>query len=85
MQEMQVQSLGGEDALEEEMATRSSIVAGESHGQRRLAGCSPWVSKELDTAKGLNNKNNNSQGNQCKENCMDKLDKILQERGHQDY
>ena len=27
MQEIQVQSLGGEDPLEEEMATRSSILA----------------------------------------------------------
>ena len=24
------------------MATHSSVVAGESHGQRSLAGCSPW-------------------------------------------
>ena len=49
MQEMQVQSLGGEDALEEEMATRSSIVAGESHGQSRLAGYGPRGHKESDT------------------------------------
>ena len=28
MQEMQVQSLGGEDLLEQEMATHSSILAG---------------------------------------------------------
>ena len=27
---------------EEEMATHSSILAGKSHGQRRLAGYSPW-------------------------------------------
>ena len=25
-----------------------SFLAGESHGQRRLAGCSPWGCKELD-------------------------------------
>ena len=30
MQETQVQSLGGEDPLEKEMATHSSILAGES-------------------------------------------------------
>ena len=33
-QEVWVQSLGWEDPLEEGMATRSSILAGESHGQR---------------------------------------------------
>ena len=29
-------------AREKEMATHSSILAGESHGQRSLAGHSPW-------------------------------------------
>ena len=29
-------------SLEKEMATHSSILAGESHGQRSLAGYSPW-------------------------------------------
>ena len=33
---MQVQSLGQEDPLEEEMATHSSILAWEIHGQRWL-------------------------------------------------
>ena len=42
MQEMRVQSLGGEDPLEKGMVTHSSIWPGESHGQRRLAGYSPW-------------------------------------------
>ena len=42
-----VQSLGWEDALEKEMATHSSILPGESHVQRSLAGCSPWSHKEL--------------------------------------
>ena len=37
-----VQSLGQEDLLEEEMATHSSILPGESHGQRSLAGYSSW-------------------------------------------
>ena len=45
-----VQSLGQEDLLEEEMATHSSILPGESHGQRSLVGYSPWGDKELDTA-----------------------------------
>ena len=35
----QVQSLGQEDPLEKGMATHSSILAREPHGQRNLAGC----------------------------------------------
>ena len=35
-------------SLEEEMATLSSILAGESHGQRSLAGYRPWGHKESD-------------------------------------
>ena len=38
------------DALEEEMPTHSSILAGGSHGQRRLAGYSLWGHKESDAA-----------------------------------
>ena len=30
------------------MATHSSILAGESHGQRSLVGYSPWGRKESD-------------------------------------
>ena len=41
MQETQVQSLGWKDPLEKEMATHSSILAGEFHGQRSLAGSNP--------------------------------------------
>ena len=48
---MQVQSLGWEDPLEEEMATRSSMLAGKFHGQRTVAGYSPWSHKESDTTK----------------------------------
>ena len=47
---MQVLSLGQEDPLEKEMATHSSILPGESHGQRSLVGCSPWGHTESDTA-----------------------------------
>ena len=32
------------------MATHSGILAGKFHGQRSLAGYSPWDQKELDTA-----------------------------------
>ena len=49
MQETQVQFLGQEDPLEKEMTTQSSILPGESHGQRILVGCSPWGCKELET------------------------------------
>ena len=42
-----VQSLSLEDPLEEELATTPVLLPGKSHGQRSLAGCSPWVRKEL--------------------------------------
>ena len=42
-----VGSLGQEDPLEKEMATCSSILAGESHGQRSLVGY--MGSQESDT------------------------------------
>ena len=41
MQEWQVRSLNWEDPLAEGMATHSSILAGESHGQRSLADYGP--------------------------------------------
>ena len=53
MQQMWVWSLGQEDPLEKEMATHSSILAGEFHGQRSLAGYSPWDHKESDTTEWL--------------------------------
>ena len=42
MQEMRVWSLDWEDPLEKEMTTHSMGSPGESHGQRSLAGYSPW-------------------------------------------
>ena len=39
--------------LVESMATHSSILAGEFHGQRSLAGYSPLGRKESDTTQGL--------------------------------
>ena len=48
MQGTGVWSLGREDPLENGMATHSSILAGEFHGQRGLAGYSPWYPRELD-------------------------------------
>ena len=50
MQEKWVQSLGQEGPLEEGRGTHSSILAGESHGQRSLVGCSPHGCRESDTA-----------------------------------
>ena len=49
MQETRVQFLGQEDPWEKEIATHTSILSGESHGQRSLAGDSPWGPKESDT------------------------------------
>ena len=49
MQETQV-SETQEDPLEEGMATHPVFLPGESHGQRSLAGCSPWGCKESDTS-----------------------------------
>ena len=46
MQETWVRSMGWEDLPEEEMATHSSTLAGESLGQRSLVGFSPWGRKE---------------------------------------
>ena len=48
IQETWVRFLGWEDALEKETATHSSILAGESYGQRNLADFSPWGRKEAD-------------------------------------
>ena len=40
--------LGLEDPLEEEIATHSSILGWEPHGQKSLVGYGPWSHKELD-------------------------------------
>ena len=47
---MWVQTLGQEDPLEEGMTTHSSILSGESHGQRSLAGYSLLGCKESDVS-----------------------------------
>ena len=36
------ETLGWEDPLEKKMATQSSILSGESHGQSSLVGYRPW-------------------------------------------
>ena len=53
-QETRVQCLGREDPLEKGMATRSTILAGKSHGQRSLAGYSPWGHEESHLTERLN-------------------------------
>ena len=45
--------LDGEDPLEEEMPTHSSILAWRIHGQRSLVGYSPWGCKESDMTEQL--------------------------------
>ena len=42
-----VQSLGWEDPLEEGMTTHSSVLAGESHGQRSLVGYSLGLQSDV--------------------------------------
>ena len=49
MWETQVQSLQWEDPLDKGMATHSCILAWKIHGQRSLAGYSPWSHTESDT------------------------------------
>ena len=44
MQETGVRSLGQEDPLGKGMATHSVFLSGKSHGQKGLAGYSPWGS-----------------------------------------
>ena len=51
MQETQETNLHpwfGKIPLEKEMAIRSSIPAGKSHGQRSLVGCGSWGHRESD-------------------------------------
>ena len=49
VQEAWVQSLGQEDPWRREWEPTPVFLPGESHGQRSLAGYSPWGCKELDT------------------------------------
>jgi len=44
-----VRSLGWEDPWRRERLTTPVFCPGEFHGQRSLAGYSPWGRKELDT------------------------------------
>ena len=53
MQETWVQSLGGKNLLEQGIANTPVPLPGEFHGQRCLAGYSPWDCKELDSSEQL--------------------------------
>ena len=53
MQKIWIQSLGWDNPLEKGMVTPPVFLPGEFHGQRSLAGYSPWGHKELDTTKQL--------------------------------
>ena len=56
IQETQVQSLGWEDPLEKGMKPTPVFLPGEFHGQRGLAGYSPWCCKAWDTTEQLTQK-----------------------------
>ena len=53
MQETWVQSLDGEDPLEKEMTSPSSVLAWKTHGQRSLEGSSPQGPTEPDPTERL--------------------------------
>ena len=53
MRETWVQSLGGEDLLEKEMATHSSILAWKIPWTEEPVGYSPWGRKESDMTEQL--------------------------------
>ena len=48
-QERQVQSLGQEDPMKKTWQPTPVFLPGKFHGQRSLAGYSPWDRKELNT------------------------------------
>ena len=53
MQETRVQSLGQEDPLKKEWLPILVFLPGKFHGQRSLAGYSPWGHKESDSTEQL--------------------------------
>ena len=56
MQETQLWFLGQEDPLEKGMAIHKRFLPGEFHGQRSVAGYSPWGCKESDMTEQLKKK-----------------------------
>ena len=55
VQDTWVKSLGKEDPLKKQWQLTPVFWPEESHGQRTLAGYSPWGCKELDMTEPLNN------------------------------
>ena len=55
MEETQVWSLGQEDPMRRKWQPTPVFLPGKFHGQRSLAGNSPWGYKELDTTEWLRN------------------------------
>ena len=53
MKETWIQSLSQENPLEREMTIIPVFLLGEFHGQRSLAGYSPWGHKELEMTEQL--------------------------------
>ena len=53
MRETWVRSLGWEDPLRRKWQSIPVLLPGKSHGQKSLAGYSPWGHKELDTTEWL--------------------------------
>ena len=53
MQETRLSSLDWEDPLERGMEPTPVFLNGKSHGQKSLAGYSPWGHKELDMTEEL--------------------------------
>ena len=53
MLETWVQFLGQEEPMQKGVATHSRFLPGDFHGQRSLAGDSPWGCKESDMAERL--------------------------------
>ena len=62
MQEIWVQSLAQEDPLEEEMQPTPVFLPGKSHGQRSLAGYTPWGLKQSNMTKRMKNNSSNTGG-----------------------
>ena len=55
---MQAQSLGREDPLENETQPPPVFLPGKCHGQRTLAGYSPWGCQESDMTERLKQQQN---------------------------
>ena len=76
VQETRIRSLGQADPLEEEMATHSVFLPGESHGQRRLVGYGPRGRKESDTTGLIHTHNSKKAGKESKMHTCGTLEQL---------